>query len=738
VTGICGNVALHALFINYKTSTGRVVSMNLDNDQELWWKDVTPGSDRGDVSIDGTKLYVPGGEYRTTDAVELVLDGRTGTKISQFVLTPKVHDTDVGISGKYAYMETKSSSIVTMVDIPTNTIFRQLRFGDIVGPHVVNGTDTYVVGNVNQWFGFEMVSVATGNVVARVHAEGVTDPPNATPPALKNHAIAWKPDETELWVGSKSDPNLFIFDMTVMPPVQKRRITVGGGYTNNHWITFSIDGNNVYPSPEQNSGTPVQIYDSRTYLPIGTMGYSEKLMEVDIQDAHVVAVGNQYGIGRRTAPPAPPASPTGLSATGGNAQVVLGWTPVAGASSYTVKWSTVPGGGYSPITGIASAGYTHTGLSNGTTYYYVVSAVGPGGESVDSGEVLATPQLPPPPLAPTGLAGTGGNGQVTLGWTASPGASSYTVKWSSTPGGAYTAIPGITGTSYTQGGLSNDTTYYYVLSATGAGGESPDSSEVFATPQMPPPPSAPTGLTAVAGNALVTLTWTASAGATSYTLKRSLTTGGPYTNFVQAGITATGFTNSMLVNGTTYYYVVSATGAGGESPDSSEKAGTPSAPSAPISNLVVRDTATTNPPAGTDGIANSLQWSIQSNFQVNVTAFGDRTVKVTAVPAAASVLLGKAWIRTAADSKNYSSSPLATFMVGSSFVYLAVDNRHNTGAKPAWLDATYTDQGYDITITEGTTARPYSVYRKPVVAGSTVTLPTINATTAPCYIVIVP
>jgi hypothetical protein len=155
-----------------------------------------------------------------------------------------------------------------------------------------------------------------------------------------------------------------------------------------------------------------------------------------------------------------------------------------------------------------------------------------------------------------------------------------------------------------------------------------------------------------------------------------------------------------------------------------------------IANLVVNDTAISNPPAGADGIANSAQWSIQNNFQPNLTAFGDRTFKVTGVPAG-SVLLGKPWIRPAADSKHYTGTPLATFTGGGSFVYLAVDNRHNTGARPAWLDASYVDQGFDITVTEGTTARPYSVYRKPVTAGSTIALPRIGSATAPCYLVIV-
>jgi hypothetical protein len=253
-------------------------------------------------------------------------------------------------------------------------------------------------------------------------------------------------------------------------------------------------------------------------------------------------------------------------------------------------------------------------------------------------------------------------------------------------------------------------------------------------------PAAPTGLTATAGNAQVALAWTASAGATSYTVKRATTSGGTYSN-VQTGITATSYTNTGLTNGTTYYYVVTATNAAGTSANSAEKAATPTATTAPVTSLVVNDTATTTPPSG-DGIANSTQWSIQTNFQNGVTAFGDRAYTVTTVPAAAAGLLGKSWIRTAADSKYYAvtSPPLATFKLTGSFVYLAVDDRHNGttgGTRPPWLDSSYVDQAYDINVTEGTTVRTYSIYRKPVTSGSTVTLPTINSATAATFIVIV-
>jgi hypothetical protein len=301
--GMCGNVLLHTLFLLYQTSGGgRVIAMDLLTDKEIWSKDLSPGADRGDVSIDGTRLYVPAGE-KFTDPVEFVLDPKTGSQIDQFKITPMAHDTDIGISGKYAYLETKSSPIVSVVDIASDKVIRELTFGDVVGPHAVNGTDTYVVANVFQFFGFEMADVATGKVVARVHAEGVTDPGNPPPAGLRNHAIAWKPDETEVWLGSKYHPDLFVFDMTVMPPKQIRRVTMGGGYHSTHWITFSIDGAYVYPSPEQNSGIPVQIIDSKTYKPVTTMGYSEELMEVDFSGGRVVAVGSEYGIGRKGGAP---------------------------------------------------------------------------------------------------------------------------------------------------------------------------------------------------------------------------------------------------------------------------------------------------------------------------------------------------------------------------------------------------------------------------------------------------
>jgi len=275
----------------------------------------------------------------------------------------------------------------------------------------------------------------------------------------------------------------------------------------------------------------------------------------------------------------PPPAPTNLVATPGNAQVSLSWSASTGATSYNVKRSTTSGGPYTTIaTGVTATNFTNTQLTNGTTFFYVVSAVNSAGESGNSNQASATPLGTPPP-APTGLTATPGNAQVRLTWNASSGAASYNVKRSTTNGGPYTTIAtGVTATNFTNTGLTNGTTFFFVVSAVNSAGESGNSNQASATPQLTLPP-APTGLTATAGNAQVSLSWNASTGATSYNVKRSTTSGGPYTT-IATGVTSTSFTNTGLTNGTTFFFVVSAVNSAGESGNSNQASATPQAGSA--------------------------------------------------------------------------------------------------------------------------------------------------------------
>ena len=101
---------------------------------------------------------------------------------------------------------------------------------------------------------------------------------------------------------------------------------------------------------------------------------------------------------------AAPSSPTNVSATAGDEEVTISWDSVSGTTSYNIYWDYSSGVSKDTyerkIGGITETSYTHTGLSNGTTYYYVVTAENSYGESDESDEVSATPSaVNTPPTA---------------------------------------------------------------------------------------------------------------------------------------------------------------------------------------------------------------------------------------------------------------------------------------------------------------------------------------------------
>ena len=253
-----------------------------------------------------------------------------------------------------------------------------------------------------------------------------------------------------------------------------------------------------------------------------------------------------------------PTVPVNIVAMAGNAEVVLSWDAVATADSYTVYWNTT--GNVTTSDSSISAGsntqITHSGLTNGTTYYYRVLATNIGGSSNLSVETTAIP-VPPIPTVPINIVATAGNAEVVVSWDAVASADSYTVYWN-TAGNVTTSDSSISAGSNTQithSGLTNGTTYYYRVLATNIGGSSNLSVETTAIP-VPPIPTVPINIVATAGNAEVVVSWDAVASADSYTVYWN-TAGNVTTSdsSISAG-SNTQITHSGLTNGTTYYYKV--------------------------------------------------------------------------------------------------------------------------------------------------------------------------------------
>ena len=111
------------------------------------------------------------------------------------------------------------------------------------------------------------------------------------------HGVALYPDETDLWLSDSDGPKLFLFDATQMPPVLTREVELSQG--GHGWVTFSLDGRYVW------THTP-DVFDAKTHERVAVLRdengkpvSGSKYIEVHFRDGKVVAVGNEFGLGRK-------------------------------------------------------------------------------------------------------------------------------------------------------------------------------------------------------------------------------------------------------------------------------------------------------------------------------------------------------------------------------------------------------------------------------------------------------
>ena len=187
--------------------------------------------------------------------------------------------------------------------------------------------------------------------------------------------------------------------------------------------------------------------------------------------------------------PTPTAPEDGSTVT--NGAFSFEWNPIAGGSEYQIQVST---GSTFETTAIdtttVSTTYAPPELSFGETYYWRVKAKDSYGNESDWSEVWSFTVSTQPgvaPSAPANVTAAAGDGQVSISWDSVSGATSYNIYWATWSGVAKTDYEGkiedIAETPYTETDLTNDTTYYYVVTAENSYGEGDESDEINATPE---------------------------------------------------------------------------------------------------------------------------------------------------------------------------------------------------------------------------------------------------------------
>lgn len=201
---------------------------------------------------------------------------------------------------------------------------------------------------------------------------------------------------------------------------------------------------------------------------------------------HGIACTTDAGWNTTFAAVTPPASPS-LSVSAGSNSAGLSWSGSSGVYDIYRNESGCTGGFTRVANDNASTTFTDNAVANGVTYFYQVTAQPSGNEAASSApssclSVTPTAGTCTPPPVPTGLAASAASSsQINLSWTASTGATSYTVSRATTSGGPYTPVGSPTGTSFPDTGLSCNTTYFYVVSASNGTCSSANTAQVQAT-----------------------------------------------------------------------------------------------------------------------------------------------------------------------------------------------------------------------------------------------------------------
>jgi DNA-binding beta-propeller fold protein YncE len=291
IKGIAAHAGTARLYVS---TSRRLAAYDLLTDKLVWEQSYEGrGTDRIALSPDGETIYAP-----VLGAPKwIVADAATGATIASIDKPGSPHNTQYSDDGTRVYFEAEGSTrTMSVVDAKTRTIVKEIGpFGNMVRPFTFNGRQTLLFANINDFLGFEVADLKTGQILYHVAVPGVA-PGKSPTHGIPSHGIAMTQDESEIWIADNANNYVRIFDATAMPPTMKTSVKVRD---EPGWITFGIDGRLAYPS----TGDVVDVRTKRIVATLqdehGANAESEKMLEIDFVNGRPAAAGDQFGKGKK-------------------------------------------------------------------------------------------------------------------------------------------------------------------------------------------------------------------------------------------------------------------------------------------------------------------------------------------------------------------------------------------------------------------------------------------------------
>ena len=335
IRGITASAATKKLYISHYGSykdlrpggalSGHVLALDMETDRVLWNRAYPSSVDRGAVTPDGSKLFMPSGELAPTPFF-YTIDGATGAEQSEqrVNVAPFTHNTVVTLDGSQVFMTAfggfgnrNFEPFIHIADTQTREVVAKIGpFAAHIRPITINGAASLVFANVNNLIGFQVGDVATGKVLYTARAPVEKDAKSGRK-ADVSHGISMTADETEVWVVDQLQSGVHVFDVSGLPespPVWKQYIDTHDGSERDAegryrygetgivgqpgWIMSSFDGRYLYPQTGEVIDVAARQVVGQLIGANGNYVHSRFALEVDLRDGRVVRVGDQQGVGR--------------------------------------------------------------------------------------------------------------------------------------------------------------------------------------------------------------------------------------------------------------------------------------------------------------------------------------------------------------------------------------------------------------------------------------------------------